>query len=107
VWPRFLERFQGCVILLFRVVGESKHLSTVAPEDGIPGKPIFYSAKDVHLLSATTVEDETFSVWIELHSFWSFLLRWLLVHLRRNFSQRAAKHNVKLVRLDLTLMVEP
>jgi hypothetical protein len=66
-----------CVILCFRVLGEGKLPSAITPEDRIAGKPIFYSAKDNYLLSATTDEDETFSVWIELHRFWSFLLGWL------------------------------
>jgi hypothetical protein len=48
------------------MVGESKPFSAVAPEDGIARKPIFYLAKDNHLLSAPTVEEEIFSVWIEL-----------------------------------------
>jgi len=64
-------------MLLFGVVGEGKSLSASAPEDGIARKPIFHLAKYDHLLSATTVEDETLSMGVVLHSFWSFPLCWL------------------------------
>src|SRR5215203_3327588 len=69
LWPP-LELLVG---LRLRVVGEGKLLSTVAPENRIAGKPIFYQPNDGHLLSATTVEDETLlSRGVVLHSFVPF-----------------------------------
>jgi hypothetical protein len=62
-------------MLCLRLLGEGKPLSTVTPEDGIAGKPIFYSAKDGYLLSAATVEYKALSAGTQLHRLWSFLLR--------------------------------
>ena len=105
LWPP-LELLVG---LRLRVVGEGKLLSTVAPENRIAGKPIFYQPNDGHLLSATTVEDETLlSRGVVLHSFGPF--RSLVIDsplLQYNLPQPSGKHNVKLVRRDLPLMVDP
>ena len=94
---------------LFGVVGEGELLSAVAHKDGVAGKPIFQLAKDDHLLSALTAEDKTLlSMGVVLHSFWSFPLRWLWTPpMQYNFPQPIGKHNVKLVRPDPTLIVEP
>ena len=94
---------------LFGVVGDGKSLSASAHENGIARKPIFHLAHYDHLLSALTAEDKTLlSMGVVLHSFWSFPLRWLWTPtMQYNFPQPIGRHNVKSVRPDPTLIVEP
>jgi hypothetical protein len=59
-------------MLHFGVTWEGEFFSASALEDRIAWKPIFHLAKNDHLLSATTIENETRSMWIELHSIGPF-----------------------------------